>query len=519
MKKAFCLSFGFIFCGLNVIFAQGGITMQQRKAAANTVYAVLKQYLKVSKLYKQGVPGITEEKKQAFLSIFEEDAIVWDDITPANFPNKFLTNNEKTIDNLIVDYEQYFPKGITIKYLNSAVSFENLTDKTAQIAIQRTISGEYMGQYFISNQGAILELELKLSDDYTTAKISSIRKLVGNPISCLECPQPAGSVASKESGKGEKTPMEKPGVTLSFNLSGSGNSATIEKPELSKMNYDSLIMSKSSLIEFSSKGGAAFSGDVNVSLMFGKSKKIGIGAGLFFNYSQAKLTYDTLHLAYKGGQNENGLPDFMRLYTAYNVSENISMNNLGANLILRYNSGTDKTGFYIDCGPVFILSSVVSSKYTATADYEAVYQYDGNGYYFDSDAEIDGNDWVITKEAFHASDQDSQTEDEYFNSLQNFNVGINKKDAARSEKYKFKQVYGGLLRMGASIPMSEKINFTAGISAIYLKMLNNSDYNKPLMEKMGKYNTALSAVNEISNFNLGVNVGLVVKLYKTTGNK
>lgn len=514
MKKTFILSFGFVFIVLNVIYAQGGMTLQQRKTAAGTVYSFFKHYLKTSKLYKQGVPGISEEKKQAFLAMFEEDAMVWDDITPSNFPDKFLNTTEKTVDNLIVDYEQYFPGGVTIKYLNSSVNFENLPDKTVQIAIQRNISGEYMGQYFIANQGAVLELELKLSDDYTKAKIASIKKLASNPISCPECPQPAGATVSKNA-EGEKTPLEKPGVSLTFNFSGAGNSAALEQPDVSKMNYESLIMSKSSLAGFSSKGGAAFSGNIDVNLMFGKTKKLGVGAGLFLNHSQAELKYDTLYLAYKG-QNEAEPSDFMRLYKAYNVSENILMNNVGINLVLKYTSRTDKTGFYIDCGPVFILSSAASSKYQSTADYEAVYQYDGNNYYFDPTAEIDGNDWVITRDAFHASDQDSQTEDEYFNSLQGFNVGINKKDAARSEKYKFKQAYGGLLGMGASIPMSEKINFTAGISAVYLKMQNNWDYNKPLTEKTVKYNTTLSAINGISNFNFGVNVGLVVKLYKTT---
>ncbi|MES2590347.1 MAG: hypothetical protein V4608_00595 [Bacteroidota bacterium] len=520
MKRLCCFFFVFVFLGISVSFAQGAMTLQQRKTAANTVYLMVKQYLKASKLQKAGVPGITEEKKQAFLSLFEEDAVVWDDITPINFPNKILYNEEKTIDNLIADYEKYFPEGLTIKNLNSTINFKNLPNKTAQIAIQRNISGEYMGEYFISNPSVVLELELKLSDDYTSAKITGIKKRISNPITCATCPKPAVAVVTPSKDpikvKAEKTPLEKPGITLGFNFSASGNSVTMEAPDLAKMNYESLIANKNSIRGFSAKGGLAITAGMDVNVMFGKTKKWGIGPGLFFNYSKAKLKYDTIHQVYKG-QNEGDLPDFMRFYTAYDISENISMNNLGISVLLKYNSGTDKTGFYFDCGPVFILSSTASSKYSTTADYEAIYQYNGSGYFFDPAVGIDRNDWVMTKKAFNESDQNTQTEAEYFASLADFNVGIDKKDDGQSGKFKFKQAYGGLIKAGVSMPISETIQFLAGINIMYLKIQNNNSYNQPLAENMGTYNSTLSAVNAISNLNVGINVGLVVKLYKSAG--
>lgn len=516
MKKIFCFFFGLVFLGLSATFAQVTMTLQQKKIASNTMYTILRQYLKTSKLQKPGTPGISEEKKEAFLAIFEDNAKVWDDITPDDFPNSTLNNSEKSVDDLISDYEKYFPEGVTIKNLNSTINFKNLPGKTAQIAIQRNISGKYIGQYYITNQRVVLELELKFSDDYTTAKISGIKKIISNPIPCPNCPKPAIEVAAikpvKVKPKGE--PLEKPGVTLSFNLSGSANAATIENPDLSKMNYDNLIKNKNSITGFSSKGGIAISGGMDMNVMFGKTKKIGIGTGLFFNHSQAKLNYDTIHQEYRG-QNQGDLPDFFRIYTAYNVSENISMNNIGINLLFKYNGSTDKIGFYIDCGPVYILSSTVSSKYNTTSDYEAIYQHDGNGYFFDPAVDIDRNDWIITRKAFKASNADNQTEAEYFKSLEGFNVAIDKKDNAQSEKFKFKQAFGGLLRAGASIPISEKLNLLAGISFVYLKISDNSNYNKPLTEKMGTYNSTLYSLNGITNFNYGINIGLVVKLFKT----
>ncbi len=516
MKKIFCFFFGLVFFGLNAIFAQGSLTLQQKKTASTTLYAVFKKYLKASKLQKQGVPGITEVKKQAYLTLFEEDAMIWDDITPSDFPNKTLNNSEKSAEDLIADYEKYFPEGVTIKNLNSNFNFKNLSGKIAQIVIQRNISGKYMSKYYITNQAVVLELDLKFSEDFTSAKITGIKKIVSNPIHCPDCPAPAivATTVVPPKTEPEKLPGEKPGITVSVNFSGSGNSATIEKPDLTKMNYDDLLMDKNTLKGFSSKGGVAFSGGLDMNVMFGKTKKTGIAAGLFFNHSQAKLTYDTIHQEYRG-QNQGGAPDFLRLYTAYNVSENISMDNVGLNLLFKYNGGSDKIGFYFDGGPVYILSAKASSKYESTSDYEAIYQYIANGYAFDPNAAIDGDDWIITRAAFNPSLQDNQTVTEYFESLGNFNVGLNKKDNATSAKFKFNQAYGGLVRTGASIPISEKIQFLAGVSFVYLKIQSNSNYNEPLTEKMGTYNSTLFAINGLTNFNYGINIGLVIKLFKT----
>ncbi len=578
--------------------AQNGsdMTLKQKKAAANTIYTFLRQYLKASKLKKQGTVGFSDEKKQAFLSLFEPEAMVWDDLTPSDFPNKTLNNTEKTVENMVADYEKYFPNGFVIKNINYNINFNNLAANSAQIVIQRNISGKYLDQYFISNRDVILELNLELSSDFLSAKISGIRKIVSNPIACSECPAPLVELAlnntkpeknkseknkpekikpektkpeetkpekvkpektkpektkpedtkpeeikpektKPEKIKSEKTkpeetkpekikqerpvkikteklPGEKPGLTFSFNFSGSGNAPTIAKPELSKMNYGDLIKSKNNLVGFSTKGGIAFSGGLDLNMMFGKTKKVGIGAGLFFSHSQAKLNYDTIHQEYRG-HNQGDLPDFLRLYTAYNISENILMNNIGVNLLFKYNGGSEKTGLFIDCGPVYIFSSIASSNYESTSDYEAVYQHKTNGYYFDPTVEIDENDWVITRQAFLSSNHGNQTEAEYFNSLENFNVAIDKKDFSKSEKFKFKQAYGGLLKVGISTPVSEKIQFLAGMSFVYLTIQNNSNYNKELTEKLGSYNSTLYAINGITNINFGINLGLVIKLYKT----
>ena len=59
------------------------------------------------------------------------------------------------------------------------------------------------------------------------------------------------------------------------------------------------------------------------------------------------------------------------------------------------------------------------------------------------------------------------------------------------------------------------MHFLAGISICYLMIKDNSNYDKPLTEKMGTYNSTLYAINEISNINFGINIGLVVKLFKT----
>ncbi len=155
------------------------LSLEQKRTAMTTVYSVFNQYVITSKLQKQGVNGISEQQERLFLGLFEPNAMVWDDLTPFDFPNKTEKNSKKSVESLITDYKKYFPGGILIKVSNSNINFDDLSNNVVRIVMERNISGKYPGKYFITNEGAILEILIKLSDDFTTAKITEIKKIVG----------------------------------------------------------------------------------------------------------------------------------------------------------------------------------------------------------------------------------------------------------------------------------------------------------------------------------------------------
>lgn len=155
------------------------LTLEQKNTAMATVYSVFNQYVTTSKLQKQGVSGISEQQEHLFLNLFEPGAMVWDDLTPFDFPNKTEKNSKKSVEGLIEDYKKYFPGGIIIRILKSNINFEDLSNNVVRIVIQRNISGKYPGKYFITNEGAVLELVIKLSDDFNSAKIAEIIKIIG----------------------------------------------------------------------------------------------------------------------------------------------------------------------------------------------------------------------------------------------------------------------------------------------------------------------------------------------------
>ncbi len=171
----------FLLLGHNLSFAQCSkeLTMDQKKTAAATVYSIFNQFVTTSKLHKQGVEGLSEQQEHIFLSLFEPHAMVWDDLTPFDFPNKTEKNSRKSVESLVADFKLYFPGGIMIRILQSNIDFEDLSNKIVRVVIQRNISGKFPGKYFITNEGAVLELVIKLSDDFTTAKISEIVKITG----------------------------------------------------------------------------------------------------------------------------------------------------------------------------------------------------------------------------------------------------------------------------------------------------------------------------------------------------
>ncbi|MES2590348.1 MAG: hypothetical protein V4608_00600 [Bacteroidota bacterium] len=181
MKMKILLSVLFVLFQYSVVSAQQQkvLTTDEIRTAMTTVYSVFNQYVAASKLQKQGVNGISEEQELVFLELFEPNAMVWDDLTPFDFPDKTEKNSKKTVENLTTDYKKYFPGGLIVRILNSNINFENLSNRDVRIVIERNISGKYPGKYFITNEGAVLEIVIKLSDDFTSAKIAEILKIVG----------------------------------------------------------------------------------------------------------------------------------------------------------------------------------------------------------------------------------------------------------------------------------------------------------------------------------------------------
>lgn len=181
MKEKVFLSFLFIFFIPGFISAQEKrvLTMEEKQTAMVTVYSIFNQFIVTSKLQKQGLNGISEQQEHLFLELFEPNAMVWDDLTPFDFPDKTEKNSKKTVEKLVADYKKYFPGGLIVRILKSNINFDNLSDNDVRIVIQRNISGKYPGKYFITNEGAVLELVIKLSYDFTTGKITEIIKIIG----------------------------------------------------------------------------------------------------------------------------------------------------------------------------------------------------------------------------------------------------------------------------------------------------------------------------------------------------
>lgn len=555
-----------IIISCNLGFAQGlkDLSVTQKKAAAATLDKLLNDYINTCSLQKVGTQNISEEQAVAFLALFQPGAKVWDDLTPVNYSNKQLSTGESSVEKMVANYKEFFPMGIINKIERTNINYKNISNHTAQIVIQRSISGNYNIKSFLSNQGTVMQLNVKLSDDYSSAKITGITKIVCNPIPCPSCPKPynvAGVVAAattfsdsdkdgvedtkdlcptvpgpdrthgcpdkdndgiedtkdkcpdvagveKFGGCPDTLPKYPPRVSIAFNVIGGLNSSKMDTPDLTKLNYTGINVANSSIDNFAAKGKTAIALGLDADIMFKKDKKFGVGLGVLYRHSSATMGYDKLYLEYQkiNPLFNTGYQDFTRQFTATNVSEKVSMNNVAFNLLFKYDGGKTKKGLYFQIGPTFVLSSNATSSYTIEkADYESV-----------------GKDGIysITRTSAATETNSSASVTDYFNKWgTQYDAGIDKAPEGKSDKFKFKGGIGLIARVGASIPLSPKMNLLAGLDITYLKMSGNSKNGEALTDNVGDYNTVLYGIDKITNTSYGIHIGIAYRMYNLNKEK
>jgi hypothetical protein len=341
----------------------------------------------------------------------------------------------------------------------------------------------------------------------------------GVPDFADKCPKVKGSASNNGC---PETKSGGVGVEIALNVGFGGGSNNSGKIDLSNTKYDASGTVGSSTSKVAFKPGAGITADLNINLMFGEKRSVGIATGILYNANFALLTLPDYKVEYQARDREGA--SFRRILTARDIKEKISYTNLSIPVLFKYRtpvSSSKKIGFFLDLGPVISIVSSAKSKAESTNDFEAVYTTSGGtlGY---SNTES-STDWLVTKamvtKHFNTGGQYSSVND-YFDKQYNkgYYVGLDKTSSGSAGKVKYNIGGGGMLRTGLLCRLSEPVSLTVGVQCLILSNGHKqADSYKPIVaaddfKQSLSYNSFLNSGGSGLNVQYGLTLGLQIKI-------
>ncbi len=553
--------------------AQTELSLNQRKAAAETIDNVFSDYISASDFKELGYTGFSQNKINKFTALFDSGVVIHDDLSPVSIND--LTTSDKNVAQYISDLKQNFPAGIKSMITKANINLKELNRKKVEVVFERSVSGSYKSGQFFQDKQSVMVITFRLSDDYKSAKITGITKSSSN-LKCPECPVQALAEVNKQKPEkpskpdkvekpskpektekpdktllSQKTNKEKPqndiivqevkpkkekqpkgeggnfGVALALNLSGPGNFSATSAPDVSKFNYpilgnpgiNSLVKDSSFYSGFSNKPGLSFSAGLDLDLMFGKKKNIGVGIGAMYNYSSSTMHFDTMQLFYNA--ENSGNKNFLRILAPGSINENISTSSFALNVLFKYQGDVNsKIGYYMHAGPVMVFSTSATSNYSTDITYSSVYQYRNRSYdEYDATGSIQSSDVQVTVHQYETTGRELTPYEFYARHARaGFDVAYDSL-VTGSKSFNYKMGFGALIRGGITFHCAKQLDLNLGASVMWTQVTGNDQLNAVLSAKqadeLGKYNSVLHTVDNLSNINVGLHLGLVYKFFKS----
>jgi outer membrane protein OmpA-like peptidoglycan-associated protein len=276
--------------------------------------------------------------------------------------------------------------------------------------------------------------------------------------------------------------------------------------------------------------GILHGGNVNLTYFFGdnhreknifKSRRFGIGTGLYVNGTKGTNTIDQYQVEY---MRKDGNQDYFRqLITAQGpLVERVTTTNINIPLLFKYQyhfirkdkMNPNTFGILLEAGPLFGLSSKTSSAFTGKFDYEAIYHLDaatGSGIDF-TDA-TDGNNVLYTRAFIGTKGHITNIPggvNAYFEqkSTDGLNVGLDK-EISKSEKSEYTQRlhYGFIVQPSVTYQLGYNLGFVLGYFASLQTFENKANATYRLTDDVQSYSSILKGTEKNTVFSHGVNIG------------
>lgn len=559
MKKYLSIIFCFAICSA---YSQTPST-EQKKQSFKVVDELVNNYMQYSKINDPSTI-------QAFKQLFAKDATIPNEIIPAYFYNN-KKQPEKILSVSVADYlaklNEVYPKGYDfVKFLNSAISYKNISKKEVKVIFQKNISA-------YTNTGLQLEvidtvqLNIVLAADYTSAAIAKI-DLLGTSLKLVndddkdfvsndndKCKTVRGLytldgcytvqeqqyidsvvmakakihkdsleyVSKIKSLNSESITLTKLAATpphwwVNIGVAGGSVSSTISGENA----YKADVVKANTIPTSTFKSGNFMQFNVGLNYFFGAKANFGIGLGLNYNNISGNVAKDSFHVEYK--EKDKSGSDFTQLVSSRGaITEKVGITELSIPITLIYKGDfSKKMGFNIEAGILYNLSyNSTTSSTNSMFDLEAQYLFSGSaangGNYYDAINPSEKTSWLITrKQAIANGATDGGTA--YLNTMEGygFYVGASKTATKSTTISNFQSgSIGFIIKPSLSYHFNNTASINAGIvfTSTTFNQTTNTYRVFDKTQNSLNYNTLLNGVNTMANSNIGVHISFTKALF------
>ncbi len=522
---------------------------EQQKVLFESVDNLIQNYINLSRFVLPGQSKVTDGAVTKFKTLFTGDALIADALNPAFYDGDKIYPDAvvvRKVDDYTAKIKVNYPRGFTVKLLNSDVNYKEIANKKIQVLLVKKTAGFRTTDLHLQSTDTVV-LHVSVNKDYNSVLISKI-DMWGRTLNILNDKEPEFAAAIQSANQkrindaiairqaeekrindsiakikieeqrridstnrrdyvntriGKLTQLiESPAkwwVGLSLNL-GTFNSSLTETSRLGYEKYNTLLANQvNPAANFS--GGSHLGFEVQLQHFFDKKAEIGLGLGFSYGSLSGTISKSAYHAEFQANEKKisghQGNEIFRQHITANgSISEDLSMKNIVLPITFIYRKNlTPKIMLNLEAGLLYNLSfSSTASSNGTLFDYEAIYQYNTDirfrpGTTFDQGLTPDDNSWLITKanaqnnlSASSLPANFNYSVAQYFQRMSEIGYNVGLNQAARSE--------------------TNSTNFSSGSIGFLIRPSVLYKVNENFFIKAGLFYQTISFSNEVSNYKL-----------------
>lgn len=522
---------------------------EQQKVLFESVDNLIQNYVNLSRFVLPGQSKVTDGAITKFKGLFTGDALIADALNPAFYDGDKINPDAvvvRKVDDYATRVKANYPRGFTVKLLNSDINFKEIANKKIQVLLVKKTAGFRTTDLNLQSIDTVV-LNLSINKDYNSVLISKI-DILGRTLNILNDKEPEFAAAiqsanqkrindalairqAEEKRKNDSITkvkiaeqqrldsinrevivrarinkltqlIQSPAkwwIGLSLNA-GFFNSSLTETNRLGYEKYNTLLPNQvNPAASFS--GGNHLGFEIQLQHFFGKKAEIGVGFGLSYATLTGTISKSAYHAEFQANEKSiaghQGNEIFRQHITATTpISEELSMNNITLPITVIYRKNlSSKLMMNLEAGLLYSLSfTSTASSNGALFDYEAIYQYNTDvrfkpGTTFDQGLTPDDNSWLITKanaqKNLSSSSQPANfnySVAQYFQRMSEIGYNVGLNQASRSE--------------------TNTANFQSGAIGFLIRPSILYKVNENFAIKVGAFYQMLSISNTAANYKL-----------------